>query len=77
MTAAALAPLDAALLVAHAAGDGRRLAVLYGEAADTLAADGELEAACFYWTQALVFALEAGMQDAERHAATLRGLGRL
>lgn len=72
-----LAALDAALLAAHAAGDGARLATLYGEAADALDGSGETDAACFYRTQAFVFALEAGSGDAERYASALRREGRL
>jgi hypothetical protein len=69
--------LETALLDAHAAGDGSRLAVLYGQAADAFSAAGDVGAACFCWTQALVFALEAGSADAGHYAGELRRRGRL
>lgn len=69
--------LDAALLDAHAAGDGPRLASLYDEAADRFSAAGDIDAACFYWTQALIFALEAGLDEARYFAELLRRHGRL
>lgn len=79
MAAAPLSPslLDAALLEAHVAGDGRRLASLYGEAADRFDAAGDTDAACFYWTQALIFSLEAGLGEAGRYADKLRSHGRI
>lgn len=77
MAAASLDQIDTALLDAHAAGDGRRLACLYGEAARAYYAGGDADAACFYWTQAFVFALEAGMPDAAHYADRLRDMGRL
>ena len=75
--AARLDGLDAALLDAHAAGDGARLSILYGEAADALHQAGDTDAAAFYRTQAFIFALEAGSPDAARHAIILREAGRL
>ena len=53
-------PLDAALLRAHAASDLPGLVALYTQAADRAEAAGGIDAACFYLTQALVFALEDG-----------------
>ena len=64
------AGLDARLLAAHAAGDGAALARLYAEAA---AAGGP--GAGFYLTQAWVFALEAGLTEAERYGGKLRASG--
>lgn len=58
--------LDAALLAAHANHDGTALAALYAQAAD--ATDNE-DAACFYLTQAYVYALETD----DTLAATLYG----
>ncbi len=53
--------LSKALLDEHAGdGDPARLAALYGEAADLREAAGDVEAACFFFTHAFVFALEAG-----------------
>ena len=71
------AALDAALLDAHAAGDSARLAALYGKAASRFNETGDIDAACFYWTQALVFALEAGLDEAGDYAERLRRLGRM
>ncbi|MEM6987216.1 MAG: hypothetical protein AAF499_11825 [Pseudomonadota bacterium] len=57
--------LDAAVHNGHDAS----LCQAYYEIAEHHASDGKLDSACFFWTQALVFALCAG--DAEREA-TLR-----
>ena len=54
-----------------------RLAGLYGEAADRFAEDGDIASACFFYTQAYIFALEQGAPEAERYAAVLRRHGRL
>jgi hypothetical protein len=54
------AALDAALLAAHAAGDAPRLVSLYLEAGDMAETECRPDAACFYLTQAYVFALETG-----------------
>lgn len=50
---------DAALLAAHAAGDFAALIRLYTAQADSLEKAGDIDAACFYLTQAYVFALHA------------------
>lgn len=52
--------LDADLLAAHARGDGSALVALYTQAADEAA---DINAACFYLTQAYVFALELGLPE--------------
>jgi hypothetical protein len=65
------AALDAALLVAHAAGDRRALIGLYAEAAE--AAEGV--AAAFYLTQAHVYAFEAGDTRAPVLKARLVAIG--
>ncbi|MBS8227045.1 hypothetical protein [Vannielia litorea] len=62
--------LEARLLAAHAAHDGAALARLYAEAAE---AGGP--GASFYLTQAWVFALEAGLPEAEAYARRLRQSG--
>jgi hypothetical protein len=62
------ASLDTAVVAAHAAGDGARLAQLYGEAADDFASSGDIDTACFFYTQAYVHALEQGAPEAERYA---------
>ncbi len=54
--------LQARLLAAHALADPVALARLYTEAADT--ADSE-DAAGFYLTHAHIFALEAGLPEAD------------
>lgn len=69
--------IDAAVIAAHEAGDRAGLARLYGEAADGFAARGDNGTACFFYTQAYVFALEQGAPEAERYAAILRQNGRL
>ncbi len=68
--------LDAALLAAHEAGDGVRLAALYGEAADRAAGEGREDAAWFYLVHAYVFALEAGAATAPGFHARLKAGGR-
>lgn len=69
----ALLALDAKLLAAHAAQDGRALIPLYCEAARA-APDALAEG--FYLTQAYIFALEAGAPEAPKLKAALvdRGL---
>ena len=67
---------DAALLAAHAAGDHATLVTLYAAEADRLEAAGEIDAACFYLTQAFVFALEAGVPQARALNARLVAHGR-
>lgn len=65
--------LHAQLLAAHARGDGDALITLYAQAAD--AAD-DLDAACFYLTHAMVFALERGDPRAQDLRARLVRHGR-
>lgn len=69
--------LDATILAAHDAGDGAELANAYGAAADAHAERGAIDVACFFYTQAYIFALENGMPQAERYAAVLRQNGRM
>lgn len=63
--------LDAALLAAHARGDGPALVGLYARAAE--AADGP--ASAFFLTQAWIFALEAGDPRASPLRQRLRSQG--
>jgi hypothetical protein len=70
------AGLDAALLGAHAAGDIGGLAMLYGRAADQSDAAGQSDRACFFLTQAYIFALEAGLPVAADYNRRLAGRGR-
>ncbi len=68
--------LDEALLKAHASGDRPALVRLYADAGDRAEADGDLDAACFYWTHAYVFALQSGDQLADTLHARLKAHGR-
>ena len=57
--------LDRQLLEAHANKDAQCLVRLYTQAADQHEFEGDVEAACFYLTQAFVYALEAGVSEAQ------------
>ena len=72
----ARAELDAELIAAHAAGDGARLVRLYTAAADSSAAAGDIDAACFFLTHAYVFALHMGDPAAEALHRRLMAEGR-
>ena len=67
------AALDAALIAAHEADDRPLLVRLYTQAAD--GAD-DVEAECFYLTQAYVFALQTGDEGADELHRRLRIHGR-
>jgi hypothetical protein len=70
------ASLDRDLLRAHAAGDRRALSRLYLSGAENSLADGAEGAAAFFFTQAYVFALDAGDDEVARVAhARLVSLG--
>jgi hypothetical protein len=56
--------LDRALMAAHEHRDLDALVTLYTKAANLSEGEGDIEAACFYLTQALVFALEGGSSEA-------------
>ena len=64
--------LNERLLAAHDAGAPAPLALLYAEAAGSAAG----EAAAFYLTHAWIYALDAGLPDAEDYETRLRRLGR-
>lgn len=66
--------LDQALIKAHAQGDRAALVTLYTSAADQ--ADDE-DAACFYLTQAYIFALEVGHAGTTSLYDRLRANGRV
>ena len=66
------AELDRALIAAHDAGDGVHLAALYARGA---AAETVPKAKAFFLTQAYIFALEAGLPEAETYRAKLVALG--
>lgn len=65
--------LDAALITAHAQNDIAALIQLYTQAAED--ADNT-DAACFYLTQAFVFALQAGQAEAVTLNQRLAAYGR-
>lgn len=52
--------LDRDLLVAHAAHDTDSLVRLYRQAGEGREQAGDIDAACFFYTHAYVFALESG-----------------
>ena len=68
--------LDAALIAAHHDRDVPALIALYAEAADRAEAAGDIDAACFFLTQACVFALQSGSDRAGALHARLRAHGR-
>ena len=57
--------LERAVLEAHAQSDGLLLAKLYAAAADHYERLSDVDAACFFLTQALVFALQEGADLAQ------------
>ena len=75
--ASADAELDRKIVEAHEAGDTAALAALYGEAAADAEGRGLIDQACFLYTQAYVFALDAGLDTlAGEHKAHLVAHGR-
>ncbi|OIQ32958.1 MAG: hypothetical protein BM562_04050 [Alphaproteobacteria bacterium MedPE-SWcel] len=68
--------MEAALLAAHARRDCDALATLYAAAADRMERRGEIDATCFFLTQAFVFALEAGAERAAELNRRLVAYGR-
>ena len=56
----AVTDLQQRMLRAHHAGDSAALPTLYLEAARLREAQGEVDAACFFYTHAYVYALDAG-----------------
>lgn len=61
--------LDAQLIAAHRAGDLARLVDLYDRAAGLFDAAGNVDAACFFLTQAYVFSLQCDdPRSSEIHA---------
>lgn len=67
---------NAAAIAASKAGDEAALVALYLEEADRLEAQGDVDAACFYLTQAYVFALHLGDPRASDLHARLMAHGR-
>jgi len=68
--------LEAGILSAHVCGDSVSLARLYAVAAEAFAREGDTEREAFFLSHALVFALEAGVPEAEGFAGRLRAAGR-
>ncbi len=68
--------LHRALLCAHAAQNQEALVALYTRAARQADRQGRADAACFYLTQALVFALEGGLPQAQALNQDLVARGR-
>jgi hypothetical protein len=54
------ANLQQRMLCAHHAGDAASLPALYLEAARLREAQGDVDAACFFFTHAYIYALDAG-----------------
>ncbi|MDH3663995.1 MAG: hypothetical protein OEU92_28945 [Alphaproteobacteria bacterium] len=70
--------LDAAIKEAHDAGRLETLATNYARGGALYERQGETDAACFFWTQAYVFALDAGVDPlAEAMRAKLAAFGRM
>jgi len=70
--------LDDAIKQAHGAGRLDNLATHYARGAALYERQGETDAACFFWTQAYVFALDAGIDPlAEAMRAKLAAFGRM
>lgn len=68
--------LDAALLAAHERHDGEALVRLYSDAGMLAETGGDIDAACFYYTHAYVFALETGIAAARELCVKLAIHGR-
>lgn len=68
--------LNRRLLKAHADGDAVALVSLYTLAGDVREAEGDIDAACFYLTQAFVFALERDLPEAADLNRRLHARGR-
>jgi len=70
------ADLQRRLMAAHDLGDLAALAELFAEAADLAEVAGEIDRACFFLTQAWVFAMDAGAPVAKALRARLVAYGR-
>lgn len=67
--------IDQALLAAHVENDHKKLVFLYSQAGAELI-EADIDGACFYYTQALVFALESGDKRADEIREILIANGR-
>lgn len=68
--------LDAALIAAHQQHDAPHIARLFEQAGNLEAAAGNEDAACFFWTNGYIWALEAGIPLARDLHNKLRERGR-
>lgn len=68
--------LESQLLMAHADGDVEAMANLYEQAAILWEQKGDEASAAFYYTQAYIFALDAGSAQAARLENWLRARNR-
>ena len=68
--------LDRDLLAAHAADDAGSLVLLYRQAGAAREQAGDIDAACFFYTHAYVFALESGHAAASELLDVLVRYGR-
>ena len=68
--------LEAALLAAHATGENPALVTLYAQAGKMRLAAAEVDAGCFYLTQAYIYALDCGHEKSAELHAILRNYGR-
>ncbi len=71
-----LSDLDRPMLEAHGRGDWPALVSLYTQAADFCESAGNVDAACFYLTQAFIFALQTGATETNALQARLWRHGR-
>jgi len=71
------AEFAAVLAEAHAAKDHAALVQIYTQIADAAEIAGDTDTACFFLTQAFVFALEVGAKDVEQLETRLRQYGRV
>lgn len=68
--------LDDEIMQAHGKDDRHRLCGLYLKAGEVKEAAGEIDAACFLFTQAYVYGLETGNEDRMKAQAKLIAYGR-
>jgi len=69
--------LDDQLLQAHKISESSLLANLYTRSANLAEQNNDVDAACFYLTQALIYALDAGLADDEVLVERLSFYGRI
>lgn len=70
--------LDATIRKAHEAGRLETLATAYARGGALYERQGETDAACFFWTQAYILALDAGVDPLARDMhAKLDACGRM